>query len=67
MNKFAERLIEVLKIKGLSQNKFAKVVGVNQTTMNKWCLGKREPSFDMLMVICRELEESADYLIGLED
>ncbi|MFI3166189.1 MAG: helix-turn-helix transcriptional regulator [Bacillota bacterium] len=67
MNKFAERLVEVLKIKGISQNKFAKKLEIAQSTMNGWCKGYREPSFDMLITICKELEESADYLLGLED
>ncbi|MFI3129242.1 MAG: helix-turn-helix transcriptional regulator [Bacillota bacterium] len=67
MNKFAERLKEVLNVKGISQNKFAKTLEVGQKTVNNWCLGLREPSFDMLITICKELEESADYLLGLED
>lgn len=67
MNKFAERLKEVLKIKGISQNKFSKIINVPQQTLNRWCNGNYEPSFDMLITICKELEESADYMIGLED
>lgn len=67
MNKFAERLTEELKVKEISQNKFAKVIQVNQQTVNRWCNGDREPNFDMLVTICKELDISADYLLGIED
>ncbi|MFI3168262.1 MAG: helix-turn-helix transcriptional regulator [Bacillota bacterium] len=67
MNKFAERLKEVLQEKGISQNQFSKQLGVGQKTVNNWCLGIHEPCIDMIIVICKELSESADYLIGLED
>ena len=67
MNKFAERLTEELKVKEISQNKFATRMQTNQQTVNRWCRGEREPSFDTLVQICKELEISSDYLLGIED
>lgn len=67
MNRFAERLTEELKIAGLTQAVFASKIGVSQKSVSRWCNGQREPSFDMLLAICRELDVSADYILGLEE
>ncbi|MCL2851280.1 MAG: helix-turn-helix domain-containing protein [Firmicutes bacterium] len=67
MNKFAERLVEVLSFKGIAQVELSRRLEVGQATVNAWCTGTHEPNFDMLVRICRELDESADYLLGLKD
>ena len=66
-NKFCERLKEVLKDRGLSQNALAKKIGMSQGVVNNYCTGKREPTLNVLVAICTVLEESADYLLGLVD
>ena len=67
MNKFAIRLKEILKINNMSQTDLAKKIGMSQGIVNNYCTGKREPSHDVLILICKALNESADYLLGLED
>ena len=67
MNKFKERLSEMLAENSLSQNAFARKISMSQTVVNNYCTGKREPSLDVLISICKELQVSADYLLGLED
>ena len=67
MNKFSERLKEVLKDRGVSQLALAKKIGMSQGVVNNYCTGKREPTLDVLIKICKALNESADYLLGLED
>ena len=67
MNKFSSRLREALRNNSISQNAFAKRIGMSQGIVNNYCTGKREPSLDVLVLICRELNESADYMLGLED
>ena len=67
MNKFSERLKTVLKESGVSQSEFAKKIGMSQSVVNNYCTGKREPTLDSLIVICKALGESADYLLGIED
>ncbi|MBR7159887.1 MAG: helix-turn-helix transcriptional regulator [Clostridia bacterium] len=67
MNKFSSRLRETLRNNSISQNAFAKRIGMSQGIVNNYCTGKREPSLDVLVLICRELNESADYMLGLED
>ncbi len=67
MNKFEDRLNEVLKYNNMSQSTLAKKIGMSQSIVNNYCTGKREPSLDVLILICKALGESADYLLGLED
>lgn len=67
MNVFKERLNEVLEENKLSQNSLAKKISMSQCVVNNYCTGKREPSLDVLISICKELNVSADYLLGLTD
>ncbi len=67
MNKFSERLKEVLRDKQMTQVALAKKIGMSQGVVNNYCTGKREPTLDVLIAICKALDERADYLLGLED
>ncbi len=67
MNKFKERLMEALAENNISQNALAKKISMSQGVVNNYCTGKREPSLDVLVSICKELNVSADYLLGLTD
>ncbi len=67
MNKFGERLKECLKTAGISQSELARNIKMSQEVVNNYCCGKREPSLDVLVLICKFLNESADYLLGLKD
>lgn len=49
-----EILRDLMHEKGLSQDKFARAIGVNQTTVSQWLLGKKKPSYDSIRAICRE-------------
>ena len=67
MNKFKERLNEALIENGISQNALAQKIFMSQGVVNNYCTGKREPSLDVLIAICKELNVSADFLLGLTD
>ena len=67
MNKFKDRLKEVLAENKISQRALAKRLFLSQTIVNNYCTGKREPTLDVLISICKELDVSADYLLGLTD
>ena len=67
MNKLKDRLNEVLKENGISQNALAKKLFLSQSIVNNYCTGKREPSLDVLILLCKELDVSADYLLGIVD
>ena len=65
MSNFKNRLNEALAENNLSQKAFAKRIHMSQSVINNYCTGKREPSLDVLILICKELKVSADYLLGL--
>lgn len=67
MNKFKDRLNEVLKENGISQVTLARKIAMSQGVVNNYCTGKREPTLDVLIRICEALEISSDYLLGLTD
>ncbi len=67
MNKFSERLKQALKDNQMSQIALAQKIGMSQGVVNNYCTGKREPTLDVLILICKALNESADYLLGIED
>lgn len=67
MNKFSERLKQILKDSNMTQIALAKKIGMSQGIVNNYCTGKREPTLDVLVLICKTLNESADYILGLVD
>ena len=67
MNKFAERLTESLKRNHISQTELAKRINMSPHNVSNYCSGKREPTLDSLILVCKVLDESADYLIGLKE
>lgn len=67
MNKFSSKLKQCLKENNITQVDLAKMIGMSQSVVNNYCTGKREPTLDTLVIICKALNESADYLLGLED
>ena len=67
MNKFKDRLNKILKEEGITQSELAKRICMSKTIVNNYCSGKREPSLSVLVLICKELDVSADYLLGLTD
>ena len=53
MNKFCERLKESLQVNHLSQSELATKIGMSQSVVNNYCTGKREPTLDVLVSICK--------------
>ena len=51
----------------LTQEQLGDYVGVTKQTVSGWEHGKRTPDSGMLAEICRALDCSADYIIGLSD
>lgn len=67
MNKFAERLRLVLKVNNMTQVDLAKKINMSQGVVNNYCTGKREPTLDGLIAISKALNESVDYLLGIDE
>ncbi len=63
---FYERLDKTLKEKNLTLNKLAKGCNIAQSPTTRWKDGTL-PCLDSFRKICRYLDVSADYLLGLEN
>lgn len=64
---FANRLKIERESKGWTQEQFAELLGVSNGTVSGYERNYREPDFDTLIKIARQLEVSIDYLLGYSD
>ena len=64
MNRFAQRLKEVRKEKGMTRKELADKLFVSVRLISYWELGKRECNFDTLIKIADIFDESVDFLLG---
>ena len=62
---FAERLREAMTDRGVGVYKLAEEAGVCFTTVYCWLRGERVPSGSLIPQLCRVLDVSADWLLGL--
>lgn len=65
--KFTNRFNEVLKQSGKTQVEIAKALNVTKQCVNDYKTGKSVPSLETLYFLCKYLDVSADYLLGLSD
>ncbi|MDY4592925.1 MAG: helix-turn-helix transcriptional regulator [Eubacteriales bacterium] len=64
---FKDRIKELRVLKGLSQMQLANATGISQSAIAKWELGKTEPTASAIITLAEFFDESADYLLGMED
>lgn len=64
---FGERLRECRAEKSLTQAQLAARLSVTQSTVGKYERGALQPNLEMLVQLCKVLEVSADYLLGIND
>ena len=63
MSVFAERLKELRKEKGLTQQKVADSLNISQPNYRRWESGERLPSVETLVMLADYFEVSIDYLL----
>ena len=51
----------------ISQMQLANMTGISQSAIAKWELGKTEPTASAIITLAKFFNETADYLLGLED
>ncbi len=66
ITKFKERFNEVLNYSYVKQTELAKASNVSKQCISDYKSGKSVPSIDTLYLICKYLDVSADYLLGLD-
>ena len=62
-----KRLKEEIKNSGLTTVELAKKVGVSPEMITQYVTTKKLPKLDTFARLCKELDVSADYILGLTD
>lgn len=66
IEEFSTRLDKALKLSGLNQREFARKVKITEATVSRYINGSREPNIEIMRNICKVLDVTADWLLGLE-
>ena len=64
---FKDRLKELRVASNLSQMQLANRLGVSQSAIAKWELGKTEPTASAIILVAKFFSESTDYGLGVVD
>ncbi len=52
--------------KELSQQRLADILGVNQTTVSQWLLGRKKPGYESILAIYENFGITPNELFGVE-
>ena len=63
---YIEIIKQVMLENNLSQQKFADILGVNQTTISQWLLGKKKPGYDSIKLLYEKFNVEPNLLFGIE-
>ncbi len=61
-----QRLKKILNEQGMMQKELAEKIGVSEMVISRYIHGGRIISVPILIEICKALNVSADYLLGLD-
>ena len=64
---FSKRIADAINESKYPQKEIANLINISESNITNWKKGRNLPSVDVLYRLCVLLNESADYLIGLED
>ena len=53
---YVEIIKQIMQEKGFSQQSFADILGVNQTTVSQWLLGKKKPGYDSILLLYEKFD-----------
>ncbi len=67
MDIFAIRLKEIRNELKLTQKQLAEALNTTDDSVFSWENGRSQPSIEMIRLLCKTLEVTSDYLLGLED
>ena len=65
--KIQERIRESIRHSGLQQKAVAAMIGVSPQTVSKYMQKDIFPALDTLAKLCKALEISADYILGINN
>lgn len=61
---YIEIIREIMQEQNMSQQKFAAEIGVNQTTVSQWILGRKKPGYDCIVAVCRRFNVTPNEFFG---
>lgn len=64
---FNDRFNEYLSTNKVNLSALADYCGISKSNISNWRKGDNVPSLEVLIKVCRFLDVSADYLLGLSD
>jgi len=64
MNTFGDKIIEIRKSRGMTQQELGKAIGVDKRVISKYEKNQTVPSVSVANEIAKALDISLDYLIG---
>ncbi len=62
---YIEIIKQLMVEQNLSQQKLADALGVNQTTVSQWLLGKKKPGYDSIMLLYKTFDVEPNLLFGV--
>lgn len=65
--KYVEVIKELMIEKKLSQQALANILGVNQTTISQWLLGRKKPGYDSIQLLYEKFNIEPNTLFGIDD
>ncbi len=63
---YVEVIRQLMDEQGLSQQGLAKILGVNQTTVSQWLLGRKKPGYDSIRLLYEKFGIVPNSLFGIE-
>ena len=63
---YIDVLRQLMNERGLSQQRFADMLGVNQTTVGQWLLGRKKPGYDSILMLYEKFGIQPNELFGVE-
>ena len=63
---YAEIIKQIMIDREMSQQAFADILGVNQTTVSQWLLGKKKPGYDSIMMLYEKFDIEPNLLFGID-
>ena len=64
--KYIEIIKQVMQDNDLSQQAFADILGINQTTVSQWLLGRKKPGYDSILLLYEKFDIEPNLLFGVE-
>ncbi len=63
---YVDVIKQIMQEKNLSQQALADILGINQTTVSQWLLGRKKPSYDNIQSLYEKLGVMPNWLFGID-